>query len=88
MTSEKIAEAIAIYRKIFEDIGVPKISFPHDKIPTEPHQKLAHCHAMLDEMEVFLKEDKREKAMRWLCFIQGVLWDYYPLNDFKEHNRT
>jgi len=31
----------------------------------------------------------RAKAMRWLCFMQGVLWiqGAYTINEMKDHNR-
>ena len=44
---------------------------------------------MLDEMETFLKENRKEELMRWLGFVQGCLWTLgiYTLDDLKNHNR-
>lgn len=36
------------------------------------------------------KEERKEKAMRWLGFIQGVLFTkgYYTIKELKEHSQT
>ena len=36
-----------------------------------PRDALAHCAWMIQEALAF---DNADKAMRWLCFVQGVLW--------------
>ena len=90
MTSEKVREAIALYRRLFEERGVDKSEVSHAQYSPSGLLQLQHCHGMLDKMENFLKEGKREKAMRWLCFIQGVLWvhGFYTLNELRAHNRA
>jgi len=35
---------------------------------------LSHCNFMLGEVFVFLNEKRYEKALRWVGFIEGVLW--------------
>ena len=37
-------------------------------------QALQHCLWMCAEIPTFIKDGKEAKAMRWLGFIQGVLW--------------
>ena len=69
MTSEKILAAVVIYRQFFEQHGIEKIEYPHNELLPSPETGLPHCHGMLDKMEEFLKQGRREKAMRWLCFI-------------------
>jgi len=48
-----------------------------------------HCCWMATEIPGFVKEDRLEKAQRWLCFIQGVLFcnNFFSINDFKNHNK-
>lgn len=77
------------YRAFFEKMGAPKINYPHETLLDVPVRGLAHCHGMLDKMEEFLKEGRIEKAMRWLCFIQGCLWSngYYTIGQLADHNR-
>jgi len=89
MNDAKILEVINIYRKHFIEKGVKALEFPHDGMPRSKEEMLAHCHGMLDKIENFIKEGRREKAFRWLGFIQGCLWstDQFSLDDLKNHNR-
>lgn len=95
MTPEKVLEVIFRYRAMFEGLGVPKEKLPEDLVlfvfTQHDSEKimLPHCHAMLDEMEQFVKSGRMEKCFRWLGFIQGVLWarGNFSLNELKNHNR-
>jgi len=51
--------------------------------------ELAHLRFMCIEAQKFIDEGRIEKAMRWLGFLQGVLWarGFYSLNDLKNHSR-
>jgi hypothetical protein len=51
--------------------------------------ELAHLRFMCIEAQKFVDEDRVEKAMRWLGFLQGVLWarEFYSLDDLKNHSR-
>lgn len=42
----------------------------YDQRPAEPGHLLWMC----DQIPAFLQEGRREKAMRWLGFLQGALW--------------
>ncbi|MDO8504946.1 MAG: hypothetical protein Q7S36_03805 [Candidatus Liptonbacteria bacterium] len=89
MSPEKVREAIAVYRKKFEELGIPPKSFPHDAVPLTDNEFLGHCHFMLDEMEKFIEEGRMEKVFRWIGFIQGCLWraSTYTIEEMKNHNR-
>ena len=89
MTADKVRETLAIYRKKFEEMGIPKSQSPHSSFPTSDKDFLAHCHGMLDEMEVFIQEGRMDKVFRWLGFIQGCLWriGVYTIEEMKNHNR-
>ncbi len=69
MTAEKVREVVAIYRKKFEEAGIPKRRFPYDSLPKSDNDFLAHCHGMLDKVEKFIQENRMGKAFRWLGFI-------------------
>lgn len=43
-----------------------------DMYPAEPGHLLWMC----EQIPTFLQEGRREKAMRWLGFLQGALWAY------------
>jgi hypothetical protein len=51
--------------------------------------ELAHLRFMCIEAQQFIDEGRIEKAMRWLGFLQGVLWarGFYSLDDLKNHSR-
>lgn len=57
--------------------------------PTALNQSLAHLHWMCDEAMGFVEAGRREKAFRWLGFIQGVLWSegLVTIDDLKEASR-
>ena len=90
MNADKVREILTIYRKKFEELNVPKQQFPHNELPKSDSDFLAHCHGMLDEMEVFIEDRKVEKVFRWLGFIQGCLWKIgvYTVEEMKSHNRS
>lgn len=90
MTVDKVREVIAIYRRKFEEMDIPKREFPRDSLPTSNDDYLAHCYSMLDKMEVFLEEGRIEKVFRWLGFIQGCLWrsGVYTVDELRDHNRS
>jgi len=51
--------------------------------------EIAHLKYVCIQGQKFLDEGHAEKSMRWLGFIQGVLWarGMYTLDDLKNHNR-
>jgi hypothetical protein len=54
-----------------------------------PSGELSHLCFMCLEAQKFVDEGRIEKAMRWLGFLQGVLWSrgFYSLDDLKNHSR-
>jgi hypothetical protein len=51
--------------------------------------QVSHFLFMCQEAQKFVDEGRIEKAMRWLGFIQGVLWadNEFTLDDLKNHSR-
>jgi len=50
-----------------------------------------HIRWMVNEIPKIIDQPcKKEKAMRWLGFVQGVLWlkGYYTIEEMKGHNRS
>ena len=89
MTKEKVREVLDIYRKKFEEMRLPRTKIVQASCCSPKLEYLAHCHAMLDEMEKFIDEGRMDKVMRWLGFLQGVLWTcrIYDLEELKNHSR-
>lgn len=47
-----------------------------------------HCAWMCDE--IVKGAMSQDKAMRWLCFVQGCLWTHgiYTIDEMKDDNRS
>ncbi len=89
MDNAKILEVVQTYRKFFETKGIEPIDYPHELILDSIDYGLAHCHGMLKKTEQFVKEGRREKAFRWLGFVQCAVWitSNYSLEQLMNHNR-
>jgi hypothetical protein len=53
------------------------------------HEQLLHVRQMIPKTIQFLYDQRIEKAMRWLGFIQGALWSHniYTIEEMKNHNK-
>lgn len=51
--------------------------------------QIDHVKEMIGKIRVFLTEGRREKAFRWLGFIQGVFYSLgvYTIEQMADHNR-
>jgi hypothetical protein len=89
MTGEKVLEVINLYRNTLTGLGIPEANAPHDLKNPSLEQVKAHCHGMLDEMEVFVSQGRMEKVFRWLGFVQGGLFaaGIFSIEELKNHNR-
>jgi hypothetical protein len=52
-------------------------------------EAIEHSAWMLEQIPWFIKEGKIAKAMRWLCFVQGILWreGFTTIEEMKNDNR-
>ena len=86
MTDQKILEVLDRYDKhlshVLSQEATPDGYINKEEIP-------GHLKSMIPKIRGYLAEGRREKAFRWLGFMQGVLWrqGVYSLNDLKNHNR-
>jgi len=87
MTDDQIREAITKYEEELSAYGVPLRHTTKGATPSEK-QAARHILWMCGEIRQFLKAGRREKADRWLGFIQGVLWrlGHYTIDDMRTHN--
>ncbi len=99
MTSEKILLACQRYKALITSSGRKE----PEKFPTDEkiqalerdcllynrNKSLLHVLWMCLEIEKLLQEGKRDKAERWLCFIQGVLWmnGICSIDEMRDDNR-
>lgn len=79
MTKEKCYELVDRYESWLASLG------PHKK----DRKMVEHLLGMFPTMREFLRDSRTEKFMRWLGFVQGVLWQrrWFTLEELKEHNR-
>ena len=51
--------------------------------------KVAHLKFMCIEAQTFVDQNRIEKAMRWLGFLQGALWshNHFSLEELKNHSK-
>jgi len=90
MEDAKILEALDLYEKFLKGLSVTPRDYPHGDVVFTQEDRLGHVLGMIPQMRQFLKEERREKVMRWLGFIQGVLWaeQLFTLDALKNHNRA
>lgn len=89
MTGEQIIKALDRYIAQFQARAVVPKRFPAEKAEPLPGDALSHAHWMAIETRAFAVGSP-EKAMRWLCFIQGVMWTTFgsTIEEFKDDNRS
>jgi hypothetical protein len=79
MKEEKIINACKKYGREFKEL----------RFLCSTVKDLDHLEWMTEQIPKFLAEGRKEKANRWLGFIQGSLWskNIYTIDQMKEHNR-
>jgi len=84
MEGQKVIDVVNRYLKNgrFEN-------YTPEKAENEYSSGTKHILYMLHEIPKFIEAGRKEKAMRWLGFIQGWMWceDIYEIKDFKNHNK-
>lgn len=74
MNAEQIIKAVERYKDLLARRGVPsKRQNTAGVKPTET-ERLAHIGWMCESILVQVSEGSIQKAERWLCFVQGILW--------------
>jgi hypothetical protein len=87
MTRDKINEAIESCKLFLWSIGITEgVRAPDDKLVFGQTAQLHHCVWMCEKTP----ELADDKAMRWLCFVQGVLWAHKlkMISNLKDMNRA
>jgi hypothetical protein len=59
-----------------------------DRAPEHELEMLNHCIWMLQEMKTFLSENRVQKALGWMYFVQSQLWSHglFTINELRKHN--
>jgi len=97
MNGPKLIAALTLYDARLANSSLPSTKMPTNRVANSRPMRLSHCRWMCQEMLRLLNEEDDvgqyqailEKGMRWLGFIQGVLWieGYYTIDEMREHNR-
>lgn len=75
MTSEQILHAVGKYELTLSSQDILPEKADLSTWATDQEVMLAHCLWMCGGIrEILQTPGKEDKAARWLCFIQGVLW--------------
>ena len=87
MTNDKVNQVLRKYAENFRARGYSAKRLDADRVGPTPAEARSHAHWMAAEAQTF-PEEKLEKKMRWLGFIQGVAWflDGVPVKSLKEDN--
>jgi hypothetical protein len=96
MTSEKLRSVFKFYeehiREYHPELSPTQMDDDCTRIKS-PHisddMYWGHMLFMTVQGQKFVDLGKIEKAMRWLGFLQGILWedDHFTLDDLKNHSR-
>lgn len=82
MTTEKVTKVVKMYEKRLNEL------LETDR--WDGNAQLTHALGMCAQIQDLMGDDEREKAMRWLGFLQGVLYcnGIYTIEEMKTHNRV
>lgn len=84
MNLDQIREVATRYKEILPEGKKSDLqhTFPLSRESAE------HCSWMCDQ--IISKDFDRDKAMRWLCFVQGCLWilGLRSVDNMREDNRS
>lgn len=86
MTREQVESVVKRYRTYLSLAG-DKPELANFDLPPTRGEAVRHMLNMCDNIMRLYDEDT-EKAMRWVGFMQGVLWAHgsFSLNEMREHN--
>ena len=86
MTNKQMIDVLSTYSELLKKEGH---KFERNGDAKEREARLNHALWMCRETINFVREEKLDKANRWMGFIQGVLWTYniYSVDEMRDHNR-
>ncbi len=86
MTNEKLSEVLEFY---YDELDKYEVLYHQHTEPTNSVEVLQHVKWMTITAQNFIP-DHVDKAMRWLGFIQGVLFSlgFFTIEELREHSRT
>jgi len=74
MTKEKVLELAAHYKTLLPNPQQMPVESYDEVGHPDPDEVYPHAAWMCDRIVEFVAEDHIEKAMRWLGFVQALVW--------------
>jgi len=86
MNQVQVLKVVQEYEKQLTAMGYAPSKYEQKSIIPSNAAKLSHASWMCTEIPQL---DSLEKQMRWLGFLQGVLWSchVHTIDEMREHNR-
>ncbi|MBA4370605.1 MAG: hypothetical protein C0418_03380 [Coriobacteriaceae bacterium] len=84
-----------LYCKTLSDLGYDPVPYPDidERVGSSvsaggKFDALNHAHWMCREARGFIRQNRREKAYRWIGTIQGILWlgGVFSIAELRKHN--
>lgn len=97
MTRTELIQLLTRYDRELSGSGAQPVRIDRSAKDHAPGDIRDHLLWMIRESQASLREDNafptngtKEKVMRWLGFIQGVLWckGEYSIDDLRKHNES
>lgn len=88
MTNQKIKDVCSMYLNELKSEGFEPRRQAATEVVNWKTSRLSHAAWMAEQAIAFVDEGRKEKANRWLGFVQGILWStgFYTIYDMKNHN--
>jgi hypothetical protein len=89
LACEKYKDLLLAYKPIRYSTAERILALERDCRDYNREKSLNHALWMCTVIEEQVKDGKAEKAERWLCFIQGVLWmnGICSIDEMRDDNR-
>jgi hypothetical protein len=90
MTDKHLTKVALLYLKKLQELHVKPQRHDGIKPTDEATVRLEHAGWMCQKIIGYVESDFREKASRWLGFVQGMLWyeQIYSVDEMREHNKA
>lgn len=88
MEVAKVERVIDYYETTLTMLGFRPLEAEYNSKQVVLTIQINHVVSMLPKMKRFLKENRVEKTMRWLGFVQGVLYShgFFSIDELRRHN--
>lgn len=89
MTKDQVIEAISIYESKLVTLGFEEKRFTTNGVLPTSRQVGSHALWMCRQVQAAIADEKLEKAMRWLGWVQASVWllGLFSIDNLKDHNR-